>query len=178
MAIIKPILEDSAPLYPCCSAYPVTDAPECRDAEGNPTECEHEEITEACPTAVEISIEGCEDTLEFDAGDVFLGSLGRILKLDVTIKRVCPHKRVALAVSLVELDDKDNEFPRGLKTLLIPAQDSESCRDVTVRCIKFVLPEELDVSGTTNGICDKRRFKARFLANYVDSGPLCCTDVT
>ena len=39
-----------------------------------------------------------------DAGSVMLSSLGRILQLDVTVKNVCPNKRVALAVILTEVD--------------------------------------------------------------------------
>ena len=133
---------------------------------------------EPCPKAVDIHIEGCEDALEFHAGDVALESLGRILQLDVTLKNICPHKRVALAVILTEVDEKGKEFKRGLKTLLIPAHDRSGCRDVTVRCIKFVLPEVLDVSGSTDSICNRRNFKARFLANYIDNDFDCCGTIT
>lgn len=47
-------------------------------------------------------------------------------------------------------------FEKAMKTMTIPAHSGDSCRDVTVRCIKFVLPEDLDVSGTSNGICNKK----------------------
>lgn len=134
-------------------------------------------ITEPCPEPVNVYINGCEDTVELNAGTVALGSLGRILKLDVTIRSVCPHKRTALAVFLTEVDGKGREYNRGLKTLLIPAHTAEGCRDVTVRCIKFVLPEELKLSGESNGICSRRNFKVRLLANYIDTGDLCCTQV-
>lgn len=132
-------------------------------------------IPEPCPVAVDVSLQGCEDEIEFDAGDVLLESLGRIIKLDVTIPNVCPGRRVALAVILTEVDEEDNEFRRGMKTLVIPAHDAASCRDITVRCIRFVLPEELDESGSTDRLCDQRRFRARFLANYIDAGFTCCT---
>ena len=69
-------------------------------------------LPEKCPEPVTITIEGCEDTLEFDAGDVGLESLGRILKLDVTLKNICPHKRVALAVILTEVDSHGIEHSR------------------------------------------------------------------
>ncbi len=132
-------------------------------------------IPEPCPVAVDITLQGCEDEIEFDAGDVLLEALGRILKLDVTIPGVCPGRQVALAVILTELDDEDNEFRRGMKTLVIPAHDAPSCRDITVRCIRFVLPEELDVSGDETRLCDQRRFRVRFVANYIDAGFTCCT---
>ena len=132
-------------------------------------------IPEPCPVSVDVFMQGCEDEIEFDAGDVLLETLGRILKLDVTIPGVCPGRRVALAVILTEVDDAGNEFRRGMKTLLLPAHDAPSCRDVTVRCIRFVLPEELDVSGGVDRLCDQRHFKARFIANYIDAGFTCCT---
>lgn len=76
------------------------------------------------------------------------------------------------------VDDKGNEHNRGLKTLLIPAHYRSNCRNIEVRCIKFVLPEELDVSGTAEGICNHRNFKAKFIANYVDSDFECCDQIT
>ena len=132
-------------------------------------------IPEPCPEPVDVVLEGCETELEFDAGEVSLESLGRILKLDVTIPNVCPGRRVALAVILTEVDHRCNEYRRGMKTLVIPAHYESGCRNVTVRCIRFVLPELLDVSGDPDRLCDERRFKARFLANYIDAGFTCCT---
>lgn len=101
-------------------------------------------------------------------------SLGRILQLDVTLKQICPQKRVALAVLLNEVDNLGIEHKRGMKTMTIPAHTRENCQDVIVRCIKFVLPEDLDVSGTTDSICNTRRFKARFIAHYIDNDFACC----
>lgn len=131
-------------------------------------------IPEECPTPVSVTVEGCHDSVEFDAGSIGMDSLGRIILIDVTIRKVCPHKRVALGVVLTELDENDVEFKRGLKTVTVPMHTFETCRDVTVKCIKFVLPEDLDVSGNTNGICNKRRFKVRFIANYIDNDFECC----
>lgn len=142
------------------------------------TTCNTDVVAGPCPEPVKIEIQGCEDFVEFHAGDVELDSFGRVLQLDVTLKNVCPHKRVALAVVLKELDEKNQEFQRGLKTLLIPAHDCPSCRDIKVRCIKFVLPETLDVSGDTTSLCGKRRFNVRFFANYIDNDFECCHQVT
>ena len=132
---------------------------------------------EDCPTPVEVSIGGCNDSVEIDAGGLMLQSQGRILQLDVTLSRVCPHKRVALAAIVTELDEQDIEHKRGLKTFVVPAHDRESCTDIKVRCIKFVLPEQLDVSGTGTGICNTRRFRASFIAHYIDNDFDCCGDV-
>lgn len=167
----------------CSGTLPVNADVDYTDAEGHVVEfddpeimvdCGGDVIPEPCPEPVEITIEGCEDAIEFDAGELKLDSLGRILQLDVKLKNICPGRRTALAVILTELDDQGREFKRGLKTMVIPAHDRPSCRDVTVRCIRFVLPEELDVSGTSDGICDRRRFRARLIAHYIDHDFDCC----
>ena len=101
-------------------------------------------------------------------------SLGRVLQLSVTIKNVCPHRRVALAAIVTEVDEHGLEFKRGLKTVTLPAHNHPTCRDVRVRCIKFVLPEDLDVSGSDGATCNERKFKARFIAHYIDNDFACC----
>ena len=131
---------------------------------------------EGCPEPVDVTIGGCDDVIEYNAGEIGLDSPGRILELDATIKNVCPGRRVALAVILNEVDDEENEHKRGLKTITVPAHDRDSCRDVTVRCIRFVLPEDLDVSGDPDAICNERKFKARFIAHYIDNDFECCCD--
>ena len=168
----------------CTGTVPVNESVSYTDTEGNivtfpspeiDVNCGIDVIPESCPIPVQIPAEGCGDTIEFDAGDLVLESTGRILQLDVTIQNVCPNKRVALAVILNETDPEGNEYRRGMKTMTIPAHTETSCRDVTVRCIKFVLPEDLDVSGTGTGTCNARNFNARFFANYIDSDFECCT---
>lgn len=105
-------------------------------------------------------------------------SLGRVVQLDVTLKNVCPQKRVALAAIVTEVDAYGIEHKRGMKTMTIPAHTGATCHDVTVRCIKFVLPEDLDVSGgSSTAICNNRKFKARFVAHYIDNDFECCNIV-
>ena len=168
---------------PCSGTIEVNESIDYEDAEGNAVDFPSPEITvdcgtdvfpEICPEPVDIKIDGCEDSVEIDAGELGMESLGRILQLSVTLKNVCPHKRVALAAIITEVSDNGTEYKRGMKIMTIPAHTGDSCRDVTVRCIKFVLPEDIDVSGTDKGICRKRCFKARFIANYIDSGFDCC----
>ncbi len=89
---------------------------------------------------VDLTVDGCQDSVVVDVGDVSLESLGRIMQLDVTIKNVCPNKRVALAAILTEVDQNGMEHQRGMKTMTIPAHNSPTCRDVLVKCIKFVCP--------------------------------------
>ena len=130
---------------------------------------------EPCPVPINGTIRGCQDSAVIDLGNVSLESLGRILQLNLTIQNVCPGKRVALAVILTEVDANGNEHSRGMKTFTIPAHNNTSCRDISVKCVKFVLPEDLDVSGSTqNGICNARNFKARVIAHYIDTDFRCC----
>ncbi len=129
---------------------------------------------EPCPTPVDVTIDRCVDALQFDAGDLMLDGLGRILQLDVTLKNVCPHRRVALAVILTEVDYHHVEYQRGMKIFTIPAHSYRSCKDILIRCINFVLPEDLDPSGNTNSICNRRKFKAKFIAHYIDNDFECC----
>lgn len=135
-------------------------------------------IPEACPVAMNLTVEGCSDALVFTEGEVLLSSLGRIVETDVTIRNVCPGKRVALALLLYEVTDEGLELSRGVKTMEIPAHDEESCRDVIVQCVKFVLPETLDTAGTPNAICDERNLHLKAIAHYIDTDFVCCRRVT
>lgn len=74
----------------------------------------------------------------------------------------------------VSYEDKD------LNIASFPSPEIEiNCGDAVFpeRCIKFVLPEDLDVSGSSNMICDTRNFKARFIAHYIDNDFECCNNV-
>lgn len=144
--------------------------------------CESVICAESCPVPVPVEIGECEDAVTYSIGDAWLDSLGRILQLDVNVKDVCPHRRVALALILTEVDCQGEEHQRGFKAFTVPAHQSSGCRDVEVKCIRFVLPEDLNVSGccskgTCRGICSRRKFKVRAIAHYIDSG-FSCSDVT
>lgn len=131
---------------------------------------------EPCPVPIDLKVEGCEDSVEVDLGDTYLESLGRIVQLDVTVKNVCPGKRVALGVILTEVDANGDEYQRGMKAITIPAHTSPSCRDILVKCIKFVLPEDLDVSAGSvpNSMCNTRNLKVRLIAHNIDTDFRCC----
>ena len=111
----------------------------------------------------------------FDAGDVRLESLGRILELNFTVKRVCPGKCVALGVLLSEVGENGDEYPRGMKALTLPAHNAPSCRDIRVKCVRFVLPEDLSAVEEELGcMCRERSFRVRTIAHPVDYGFRCC----
>ena len=173
---------------PCSGAVTVDESIDYSDNEDNEVEfpnpvlivnCDSDNCAEPCPQAHDFEIGGCEDSFEFDAGDLALSSLGRIVQIDVKLRNVCPFRRTALAVLLFELDEQDKEYKRGLKTFTIPAHTASSCRDIAVRCVRFVLPENLDVSGSENSICGRRRLRVRLIAHYIDHDfECCCDDVT
>ncbi|MBQ8396882.1 MAG: VWA domain-containing protein [Clostridia bacterium] len=172
---------------PCSGTVEVNESTAYEDDENNivtfpsPTievDCGVVVCPEGCPAPVDVTVDGCTDSVEFDAGELCMESLGRILQLDVTLRNVCPNKRIALAVLLNEVDSCGCEHKRGLKTLTVPAHTKGSCHDVTIRCIKFVLPEDLDAANPAGSICSTRKFKARFIANYIDNDFDCCCDVT
>ena len=135
-------------------------------------------VPETCPLPATFLVEGCQDAAAVEAHDTFLSGLGRIVQVDAVVKNVCPGKKVAAALILTELDADGVEHARGTKTFLIPAQDGGECRDIQLKCISFVVPEELDVAGSPNTICDPRGFRVRVLANYVDTDFVCCDPQT
>ncbi len=165
----------------------VNESIEYTDAEGNlvvfpePTvsvECDVVVNPESCPVPADLTVDGCSDSVVVDLGDTYLESLGRIIQMDVTVKNVCPGKRVALAVLLSEVDESGMEYQRGMKAITIPAHNFPTCRDVLVKCIKFVVPESLDVSGgSTQVMCNPRNFKVRFIAHNIDTDFRCCESV-
>lgn len=166
----------------CSGLVEVNESVSYDDAEGNVVEfpsptvtvdCGVVVIPEPCPEAIDIPVSGCEELVEFDAGDLELSALGRIVELNVTLDRVCPGRRVALAAILSEVDSNGEEHQRGMKIFTIPAHSGAQCRNVAVRCIRFVLPELEEASGECTCTCRDKELRVRFLANYVDSGFIC-----
>ncbi len=130
---------------------------------------------ENCPTPKNLKMESCQDFIAINMGDVYIDSAGRIAQIDVTLKNVCPKTRVALAVILTEVDSKGNEYQRGMKAFTIPAHNYATCKDIVIKCIKFVLPENLNPEGKKGSLCSERNFKVSFIANNIDTDYKCCT---
>ena len=142
-------------------------------------ECAVVVVPEECPKPVDFDVERCQDAVVIDAGDVYLESAGRIVQLDAVVKQVCPGKEVALAILLSELDENGQEHQRGMKAFTLPAHNFPTCRDVEVRCVKFVVPEGTAADGDPNSLCRVRRFRARLIAHNVNTDYECCqSDVT
>lgn len=127
-----------------------------------------------CAEPIDFTASGCSDSIEFDAGDICVEGFGRIVRVSAALRSVCPGKRVALAVILNEVDDEGGELGRGMKVLTIPAVSGEVCRDININCVTFVVPELPD---STLPSCAERTYRARFIANYIDSDfTPCCPD--
>ncbi len=132
---------------------------------------------EPCPVPVNFTADGCEDFISVDLGDTCLESSGRIIELEVTLKNVCPGRRTALGIILTETDCYGKEHPRGIKTITVPAHSYPACRDILVKCIRFVLPDDLNVSCRTGGMCGVRDLKARVIAHNIDTDYKCCDTI-
>lgn len=139
--------------------------------------CDITVTPDECPIPVsEISVEGCQDVLSVDAGDVYLEDTGMILKLDATLKNVCPGRKSAMAMLLSEVDTDGNEISRGVKMFSIPAHFSPSCRDVKIKGVRFVIPDDAYDSTRENPDCPTRRFRVRMISHYSDGGAVCDED--
>ena len=141
------------------------------DAEGNEVHFPEPEVyvdcgetvhPEPCPEPIELCLAGCEEVQELELGELGVASPGRTVELNLCLKAVCPHKRVALAVQLS--DGFEGGFS-SLKTYTIPAHCGRCCRDVRVEGILFAVPDSAPH-------CQKRKMYVRLLANYMDSSEL------
>lgn len=133
--------------------------------------CDTTFAPEPCPTPIDFTISSCSDAVVIDAGALSLSSQGSIVQLSVTLRDVCPGKRVALAVALSETVCGKQE-PRGLKTFVVPAHQNPDCQDITVQCIKFILPDALN--DHTCGLCCPRNIQVQCFAHYIDTDFVCC----
>ena len=85
---------------------------------------------------------------------------------------------MALGVLLSEVGENGDEYPRGMKALTLPAHNAPSCRDIRVKCVRFVLPEDLNIStGNPQAMCSPRNLKVRVIANNIDTDYRCCESV-
>lgn len=116
-----------------------------------------------CMERSALSIEQGSGLLVRDMGILPLRGEGAIIELKLVLAGVEPERRVALAIEVSEEDEAGGEYPRGLRTLLVPAHHGAQSRDVPVSGIRFILPAELSMSGS-----DSRRLTVRAEAHYVD----------
>lgn len=119
-----------------------------------------------------LSLAGCSDTLACSMADVQPAAQGRMIEIAVRVRRICPGKRTALGIMLHELDENDVEYVRGMKAMTLPAHHEQSCRDIVVEGVRFILPEDISLA-EDSGRCGERRFRVRTHVHYVDVGNSC-----
>lgn len=113
-----------------------------------------------------VYFESCEGSKSIDVTTSCQNdeNTGRILDVCMTLRNVCPGRRSALGVTVVEADEKGREYPRGFRTVSIPAHNAGCYRDVEVPAQRFILPEEMSLSG--NG--RRRHFIIRTVHHYLE----------
>ena len=127
-----------------------------------------------CPEPVCIRGESCRDRICGIPVDTCLSGLGRIVEVQATVRDVCPNKALAVAVILTETDPEGKEHNRGMKVFEVPPREGTDCADVTLNCIQFVVPESVRTWDCCKNLCGQRSFRARVLANYLDTDFSCC----
>lgn len=136
---------------------------------GKDDESDAELTCDSCPVCHDaILFRRCEEVKTYTIQDKYLDGLGRVLDVSLKIKQVCPNKRVALGIAIVELDQLGKEYPRGLKTITIPAHDAPVCKDISVDSVRFIMPEDISVGSSTDMCQNCRRFRVRATAHYID----------
>lgn len=153
------------------------------DAEGNQVRFPDPEVQvecsvivwpEPCPEPEDFTVQGCEDTVTISPGETQLSGRGQILQVNTVLRQVCPNQRVALAAVLTEVDQNGREYPRGVKIMTIPAHHYDGCRDIQVRRIQFVVPEDRSMQdGQEYSPCSPRKYRVRFIAHAADTGYRC-----
>lgn len=130
-------------------------------------------ITDDCPEPIETASQSCNEIITIEAGEITTDLTGRIAEISATIKNVCPGRRVAFAAVLTEVDDDGIEYPRGMRTITIPAHSFPECRDIRITGVKLVIPGDIDEIAILP--CAERNFRTRIYLNYIDSGYICET---
>lgn len=115
------------------------------------------------------SMDHCTDTMSCELDGMELEHRGRIVELNVRLRSVCPGKRTALGILLYETDENGRSEPRGMKTLTVPSHNEAHPCDITVRRIRFVLPEDLRLCPEG----EARRFAVHTAAHYIDADASC-----
>lgn len=111
---------------------------------------------------------GCEEAKVCRMPDTYLTNTGRVLDVTMTLKCICPNRRVAVGVLVSEVDHAGNEAARGFKATVIPAHCNPHSCDVQVPRMRFILPDCLNTSGN-GSLCDRRHFIVRAEAHYIDT---------
>ena len=95
-----------------------------------------------------------------------LSNVGRYLTLRLTVKNVAPNKQVALGIKIYETTGGCRVI-KGHKEFAF-AHNGNCCRDITLKNVHFVLPEEIAETDDKTNICSQRTFDIETLSHYID----------
>ena len=122
-----------------------------------------------------VYFEPCDENKAIAISDACDNETGmcRTLDVNMTLRNVCPGKRVAVGMALYEVDAEGNEYSRGFRAVTVPAHDGCGCRDLPVTGVRDVLPADLRVDRNTGCGCGcgrrgRRHFILRTSNHYVD----------
>ena len=103
--------------------------------------------TGGLPGPVEVTMDGCQDFVSVDLGTLTCNPRGEFWRCGQ------PFTMCALISGwpwpcCFRRWTKREGASRGMKTVTVPVHHCPACRNVLVRGIRFILPEDLNVSGT------------------------------
>ena len=127
---------------------------------------EHTQEAHANRQAVQIGVQ--DGLLVHCLGSIPPTAGGCVVEFTFTLPAVPPDTRTAVAVTLLELDQEGRAFPRGMRTLLLPAHHNTRPMDIRAEGVRFILPAELDLSGDGT-----RRLAVQAESQYVDFHARC-----
>ena len=127
---------------------------------------EHTQEAHANRQAVQIGVQ--DGLLVHCLGSIPPTAGGCVVEFTFTLPAVPPDTRTAVAVTLLELDQEGQAFPRGMRTLLLPAHHNTRPMDIRAEGVRFILPAELDLSGDGT-----RRLAVQAESQYVDFHARC-----
>ncbi len=113
--------------------------------------------------------EPCEESKAIAINDCPAEDSGRTLDLTLTLRGVCPGKRVAAGVRLTEMDAAGREYPRAFRASTVPAHSQSGYADITLPVMRFIMPEDISVSGAQSMLSGRRHFVLRTITHYVDT---------
>lgn len=105
-------------------------------------------------------VDGCCEQVNRDLGLINIANLGQIINVSLTLRNVCPNRKIAIAITLVEIDQCCREHQRAFRVFEIQTP-STPCGNLRVNNLRFAIPVE--------NSCQKRRFRFLITANYSDT---------
>lgn len=113
-----------------------------------------------------IDYNNCENYKNITFDMLNLSGVGRFLNVNTTIKKVCPNKQIAVGFKLYETTS-GSKVMKGYKTFAVQHSEN-SCADITLSNIQFVLPEEIAETKDKTNLCSARTFELEIISHYVD----------